>query len=202
MHEGDGNLSDYTVLDIETTPIEFQEREVIDYLIKKKIGRDFHPFFSKMIAVGLQDEGDSPILIAGDNEGDILTELWEELDRIQPNLIVTFNGMEFDVPFLSLRSISNGKKPTFRIATDKWKMETSNHFDCMHALSMKGSFSWVSLEMACRLLGIEIPNDRVKATRLEELYKAKDWEAIRKRTSQDLRLTEQLFLKIRPFFGP
>ena len=195
-------MSDYTVLDIETTPIEFQEREVIDYLIKKKIGRDFHPFFSKMIAVGLQDEGDSPILIAGENEADILSEFWEKIDMIHPNLIVSFNGMAFDVPFLGLRSISNNVKPSFTIATNKWQMETSNHFDCMHALSMKGNFSWVSLEMACRLLGIEIPTDRVRATRLEELYKAKDWEAIRKRTKQDLKLTEQLFLKIRPFFPP
>jgi len=195
-------LSDYTVLDIETTPIEFQEREVIDYLIKKKIGRDFHPFFSKMIAVGLQDEGDEPVLIAGENEADILSEFWEKIDMIHPNLIVSFNGMAFDVPFLGLRSISNNVKPSFTIATNKWQMETSNHFDCMHALSMKGNFSWVSLEMACRLLGIEIPSDRVRATRLEELYKAKDWEAIRKRTKQDLKLTEQLFLKIRPFFAP
>jgi len=190
------------VLDIETTPIEFQEREVIDYLIKKKIGRDFHPFFSKMIAVGLQDEGDEPVLIAGENEADILSEFWEKIDMIHPNLIVSFNGMAFDVPFLGLRSISNNVKPSFTIATNKWQMETSNHFDCMHALSMKGNFSWVSLEMACRLLGIEIPSDRVRATRLEELYKAKDWEAIRKRTKQDLKLTEQLFLKIRPFFAP
>ena len=195
-------MSDYTVLDIETTPIEFQEREVIDYLIKKKIGRDFHPFFSKMIAVGLQDEGDEPVLIAGENEADILSEFWEKIDMIHPNLIVSFNGMAFDVPFLGLRSISNNVKPSFTIATNKWQMETSNHFDCMHALSMKGNFSWVSLEMACRLLGIEIPSDRVRATRLEELYKAKDWEAIRKRTKQDLKLTEQLFLKIRPFFAP
>ena len=195
-------MSDYTLLDIETAPIEFQEREVIDYLIKKKIGRDFHPFFSKMVAVGLQDEGDEPVLIAGENEAEILSEFWEKLDGIQPNLIVTFNGMAFDVPFLGLRSISNNVKPSFTIATNKWQMETSNHFDCMHALSMKGNFSWVSLEIACRLLGIEIPGDRVKATRLEELYKAKDWEAIRKRAKQDLQLTGQLFLKIRPFFAP
>ncbi len=155
-----------------------------------------------MIAVGLLDEGDSPVLISGDNEAEILSEFWAQLDRIQPNLIVTFNGMEFDVPFLKLRSISNGMRPSFPIATNKWQMETSNHFDCMHALSMKGSFSWVSLEMACRLLGIGIPGDRVKATQLGELYKVKDWESIRKRTGQDLRLTEQLFLKIRPFFTP
>ncbi len=132
----------------------------------------------------------------------MLTEFWSQLDINQPNLVVTFNGMGFDVPFLFFRSVANNVAPTFPIEINKYKMETSNHFDCMHALSVKGAFTWVSLDIACRLLGIPMPRGRVKGSRIEESYKEGDWELIRNRALQDLELTEQLFLKIRPFFSP
>ncbi len=195
------HLGSYVVLDIETTPIDFEEREILDYLIRKDLRREFHPFFSKAIAVAIKEQGESPSIFIGDDEKKILSDFRAAVDHMQPRLIVTFNGIGFDVPFLTIRSFFNGMKPTFNIETSKWHMESCGHFDCMQALCLKRAFPWVSQEIACRLLGIPIPKDRVKGDKMQELYKARDWDAIRKRASQDLDLTEQLFLKIRPLLG-
>ncbi len=192
-------LPDYLVLDIETIPIDFEDRDIIDYLILKKTKRAYHPFFSKVIAIGVKRRGEEPVIWAGDDEGEILGEFWDHIEESRPGLYVTFNGMKFDVPFLTVRSMINGIKPTDTINVNKWKLEQENHFDLMIALTDKWGLIWVSFDITCKILGIDLPDDAVSGAKISEFYDRGDWESIKRHNRQDLELTEKLFLKVREF---
>ncbi|KPV65549.1 MAG: Nucleoid occlusion protein [Candidatus Bathyarchaeota archaeon BA1] len=92
---------------------------------------------------------------------------------------------ELDIPFIKVRSLINGIKPTMVIETNKWRMEGSNHFDLMLAFSHIDTFLWVSLETLCRLYGIEVMAS----------YRRGDWDSIIKHDTQDLVMTEELYKK-------
>jgi DNA polymerase elongation subunit (family B) len=162
----------------------------------KNIDRKFHPLFSKIILVGLKPRGRGPKFFYGDDELKILMNFWDYLGRSQPDLIVTFNGYRFDVPFLCIRSLLNEVKPSLPINTNKFGMDRSNHFDCMLALSHNDTFNWVSLEIACRMFNIEIPKLEIKGFQVRESYKEGQWDAILKKCEADLTMLEKLYNKI------
>lgn len=196
-------MTGFVVVDVETAPLKATDPAVIDYLIRKSFSLDFHPFFAKLVCAGVKSEDDDPAIASGDDEADVLKTFWGELDALAPSPakpIVTFNGYQFDVPFLYVRSWFNGIKPKVDINLNKWNMEKSNHFDCMQGLSVKGTIQWVSLEITCRLFNITIPEGKTRADRIFDLYLAGDWEAIKAHNRHDLELTEQLFKKARPLF--
>ncbi len=184
---------DYCVIDIETVPIRFDDPDVVDYQIDKSFNRDFHPFFTKVIAAGVKPAGDLAKIWKGDDEKLILRSLWDQLRDIGPALYVTFNGYQFDIPFLHIRSKFQHIRPSVDINLNMWKMEDSNHFDCMLALSSKRTFPWVSLEITCRLFDIQIPSPRTRGSDIQKLHRIGDWQAIEQHNAQDLELTEALY---------
>ncbi|MFQ5974804.1 MAG: ribonuclease H-like domain-containing protein [Candidatus Hydrothermarchaeales archaeon] len=188
---------DYISLDIETAPLKIEDDIVIEYLIKKKFVMGTHPLFSKIITIGIKENEKEPVFFRGDKEHSVLTGFWKRIKLDVPPKIVTFNGYNFDIPFLLVRSKVNNIEPTLNINTNKWKMDFSNHFDCMLAFSEIDKFSWVSLDIICRLMGIPVPEDRIKRSQVIECYQKKDWEPILKRNKQDLALVESLYEKIR-----
>jgi uncharacterized protein YprB with RNaseH-like and TPR domain len=193
-------LPDYMVLDIETISIDFEDRAVIDYLILKRTERAYHPFFAKIIAIGVKGRDEEPIIWSGDDERAILGEFWDHLSKTNPELYVTFNGIGFDIPFLTIRSIVNDIRPTVVINRNKWKMMQENHFDLMFALTDMWGQTWVKLEIMCRVMDIDIPKDAVQGYQIGDFYDKDDWESIKRHNRQDLDLTEKLFLKVRQFF--
>jgi DNA polymerase elongation subunit (family B) len=176
---------DYVTLDIETVPLpevyDPKDPNVLDYLMSKETSRimGFHPVFSKIIVVGIKEPDDEPIIYDGDDERRILSDVWDYFDDHRGVKIVTFNGYGFDVPFIKVRSFINEIQPTIDINTNKWMMEGSNHFDCMLAFSHKDTFLWVSLEILCRLHGIEVPEDKIESREVMAYYRSGDWESIR-----------------------
>jgi DNA polymerase elongation subunit (family B) len=189
---------EYLVLDVETAPIEFKDQKIIGYLMDKQVDRHRHPLFSKIILIGIKKNGGEPEFFYGDDERRILIDFWDRLTKLRPPLIVTFNGYGFDVPIINVRSIVNNVKIGRSINLNKWKMMTSDHFDCMLFLSTEAGFEWVSLETSCRVLNIPIPPKRIHPSQIYDSYQEKDWNTIIEHNRQDLILTEELFKKIRP----
>lgn len=188
----------FVTLDIETIPLQFDDRKIYDYLMDKNIDRHYHPLFSKIITIGIKSDDGKSEIFCGDDERKILTDFWGRLVELNPPLIVTWNGYGFDIPFINMRSIINDIRIKKHINTNKWKMVTSNHFDCMLSLSVEGNFAWVSLDIACRVFGIQIPKDRIGAGELYAHFQRGKWETIKIHNEQDLLLTEELFRKLRP----
>lgn len=188
----------YCVLDIETVPLKIEDDDIIEYLMDKKFTRGLHPVFSKIIVIGVKEEDEDPIIFYGDDEPEIIKKFWKFFYEKRPNLIVTFNGYKFDIPFIYIRSLINKIEltPTVGINQNKWRLEQSNHYDLMLAFSGIDSFQWVSLEILCRMNGITVSDNRTDYEDIEESYKKSEWDPIIEHNKQDLVMTEELYKKI------
>ena len=116
---------EYLILDIETVPIEIEDTYIKDYLMDKKISkekRSFDPNYSKVIIIGIKEQGKDSTILEGD-EKEILTKLWNLLRNRKNILIVTHNGYQFDIPFLIIRSIINKIEIPLSINTNRFRME-------------------------------------------------------------------------------
>ena len=182
----------HIVVDIETAPLELTDKDVVDYLIRKQTTVN-NPIFSKIIVVGVKELGKKLDQFYGDDEKKILEDFWVYVAKCTK--IITFNGYGFDVPFIYVRSRINHVIPTVRIPTYKYGMEESSHFDCMLALSHLGIFTWVSLDILCKMHGIPVPEDRISGERMADLYRKRDWESILKHNEGCLEHIEKLYKK-------
>jgi len=180
-------------VDIEIAPVDL-DKETIHYLIFKQTNT-LNPIFSRIIVIGTKELGKAPKQFYDENEKKILQDFWNEIADRNPLKLITFNGYGFDIPFIYVRSRINKVRPTVEICTNKYRMEKSNHFDCMLALSHLGSFPWVSLAILCNAHGIPVPNDRESGEKLTDLYDKRDWKAILKHNKGCLELTEKLYEK-------
>jgi len=166
----------------------------------KKRADDPHPLFSKIIAIGTKRHQQQAKVLTLDNlsdERELLEKFWEEIRQDRPRLFITYNGYDFDVPFLLVRSMVNGVKPEW-INQNKWKMYGSNHFDCLVALGGHRREWRVKLRDACESLGIQIPNEYGELTggEVQSAYERKEWEKIARHCDFDVQLTESLYEKI------
>jgi len=126
---------EYLIFDIETVTIPFDDRDIIDYLIAKQTDRAFHPFFAKIVAIGVKRPGHDPITWAGDDEKQLLEEFWTFISANRPRLFVSVNGMGFDVPFLMTRPIAHDVVSTGVIYTNKGRLEHVNQFEFIITLT-------------------------------------------------------------------
>lgn len=192
------------IIDIETIPLNIKDENVTEYLMDKQFTRSLHPVFSKIILIGTKLMNQTPIQFYGEDERKILDSFWEYYNNkygVEFDKIVTFNGYRFDIPFIYIRSLLNGvpKDSTNEINTNKWRMDQSNHFDCMIALSFTDTFEWVSLETICRQLNIDVPEIKrlTHPKFISECCKKGDWKSLIEYNKVDLELTEQVFDKIK-----
>ncbi|MFQ6064158.1 MAG: ribonuclease H-like domain-containing protein [Candidatus Bathyarchaeia archaeon] len=184
-----------TILDIETAPLELRDTEVIDYLINRRTRTDLHPVFSRIVVIGLKEIGKEPIQFYGEDEQQILRQFWNYLQKHPNTRFITFNGYQLDIPFIYVRSRINKIIPTIEIERNSSRMENSNHFDCMLALSHYNTFRWVALDILCKIHGIPVPEGRIHGNQIAHLYKKGDWKHILMHNQNDLVLTEKLYEK-------
>lgn len=181
-------------VDIETAPLDLIDKEITRYLIFKQTNT-LNPIFSRIIVIGTKEPGKAPKQFHGENEKKILEDFWKEIANRNPLRVVTFNGYNFDIPFIYVRSRINKVRPTVEICTYKYRMEKSNHFDCMLALSHLSAFPWVSLEILCKAHGIPVPANRESSETIADLYEKRNWKAILEHNKGCLELTEKLYEK-------
>ncbi len=118
----------------------------------------FDGTFSRIVTIGVLIFSDAMVpqeAIAwyGDDEGQILRQFWNRLGKTRPSLIITHNGLGFDLPFIKKRSIIHGVKPPFEISLAKFRTEPV--FDTMAVWSNWDMRGWVKLDVLARALGVE-----------------------------------------------
>lgn len=189
----------YLFLDIETTPFEIGHEDIRNYLMDKKISkeaRSLDPNYSKIVAIGIKQMDQNSQVLSG-NEKEILTQFWNLISSQPKNTVfVTHNGYQFDVPFLTLRSIANNLKIPVKINTNKWSMENSNHFDTMQFFSHYGTFINTNLEILGKMHNIEQERDKITGRDIEELYLQGQIDKINKHCQHDIELLEMIFKKL------
>lgn len=218
------------VIDIETVGIPWEEHDpyVREYLIKgmneaeaeeEKRRGALSPFTGRIVAIGVinvdtnrscalyeipgqtevvtRREGERTF-ISG-TEAQILEKFWSFLgvdDRF-----ITFNGRQFDGPYLMIRSAILGVKPTRDVVGKRYQFHPN--CDLREVLNFQGTVNprqmRFNLDLACKAFGItSSKSDGMDGRSVEHLYRAGKHEEIATYCLEDVRATAELYQKIAP----
>lgn len=217
-------ISKTMVFDIETIGKKFEELDEIeqDYLInnlekttedkeeaKKRTG--LYAIFGKVCAIGAFNPGVKKgiVLLLGENElvpekenysykiftteKDLLTEFWKITKDYE--LFVTYNGDNFDFPYLIIRSGINRVKVPFEVK--KWGSD--KFIDLQTKIRQNHGYK---LEILCKAFGIENPKEAgVHGGDVNELFDNKDFQKIADYVARDAYSTTQLYLIWKEFMS-
>src|SRR5438477_8477528 len=218
------------VIDIETVGIPWEEHDpyVREYLIKgqtedgaeetKRAG-GLSPFRGKIVAIGVIriDDGRSCALFevpgqtdvrversgqrtyVSGTEKQILEKFWDWFDN--DSRFISFNGRQFDGPFLMIRSAVNGVIPKRDLVGYRYQMHPN--CDLREALNFYGTTnsrqSKLNLDLACKAFGIATSkSEGMDGRAVESLYRAGRHREITDYCLEDVRATLELYEKIAP----
>jgi 3'-5' exonuclease len=218
------------VIDIETVGIPWEEHDpyVREYLMKglteegaeeaRRAG-GLSPFRGKIIAIGVIriDDGRSCALyeipgqtdvrvekagtrtyISG-TEKQILEKFWDWFDS--DSRFISFNGRQFDGPFLMIRSAVNGVIPKRDLVGYRYQMHPN--CDLREALNFFGTANnrqfKFNLDLACKAFGIATSkSEGVDGRSVESWYRAGRHREIADYCLEDVRATWELYEKLAP----
>jgi DNA polymerase elongation subunit (family B) len=192
----------------------FEERQVaIENLV-------FYPFTSKIVAIGMLNKTDNVggVLINAEesiklesnlpnityycyDEKSLLEQFWRSLKEKDYNLFVTFNGREFDCPFLMLRSLVLGVKPSKNLMLGSDFNFREYHIDLLKEFTFNrhsptGARRKFSLDFYCKQLGIESPKSGgISGASIAELFRERKYQQIADYCIGDVIATAKLFDK-------
>lgn len=110
---------------------------------------------------------------------------------------VSFNGRQFDAPFLTIRSMVHSVRPSKDLLSNRYlsSQRGCTHIDLMDQLTFYGAARFrKSLHLFCRAFGIESPKaSGTTGDDVAELYKNKKYLDIARYNAGDLRATSALY---------
>ena len=123
--------------------------------------------YGRVLAIGVIVEVDGRVVRSGClgrdrqtrsfhlQERRTLKAWWKLLRPFRPaaDLIVTFNGISFDLPFLYKRSVINRVQPTVNLSFARYRSRPL--FDVMHEWNKWDLRKHISLDELARILGLE-----------------------------------------------
>jgi predicted PolB exonuclease-like 3'-5' exonuclease len=206
-------------LDVETVGRKVEEipERALDYLLKAlerdqpppeeldrrreelfaRFGLD--PTTGRIVCVGIVDvEGAFERAFSDDSERDLLESFWGWYAEARPELVVTFNGKRFDVPFLNLRSAVHGLAPPVVIPAEP--QSRSPHFDVREVLEADDRRRRGSLDYFCSIFGLPSPKELMDGSLVEQAWAEGRIEDIERYCLSDCRATAALFLRLKPFY--
>ena len=168
-----------------------------------------YPFTAKVIAIGLYDvqkeksfvyyessteeefESESKdVHYKGLTESEMLKSFWRIAEKTDQ--FISFNGRNFDVPFLIMRSALNKIKPTKNLMTNRY--DTSLHVDLLEQFTFYGITRKFNLDFYCHAFGIESPKSKgISGMEVKTLYEAGRVKDIAVYCGQDILATSKLY---------
>ncbi len=167
-----------------------------------------YPFTAKVISIGIYDidkeksfvyyesekeeewAGENQTQYKGLSEKEMLKSFWRIVDVV--DTVVTFNGRNFDVPFLMIRSAMNKILPTRNLITNRYG--TSLHIDLLDQLTFYGLIRKFNLDFYCHAFGIESPKSKgISGMDVKVLYEAGRIKDIAIYCGEDIYATYQLY---------
>lgn len=178
----------------------------------------FTPFTSQIVAIGMLNKTDNVggVLINTEekiklesnlpninyycyDEKSLVEQFWRSLKEKDYNLFVTFNGREFDCPFLMLRSLVLGVKPSRNLMYGSDFSFREYHIDLLKEFTFNkhsptGARRKFSLDFYCKQLGIESPKSSgISGASVAELYRNREYKQIADYCMGDVFATAKLF---------
>lgn len=216
------------VIDIETvgTPWEEHDPYVREYLIKgmseaeaeeEKRRGALSPFTGKIVAIGVVNAetgrscamyevpGQTEVITRKDGnrtmisgtERQILEKFWDYLDK--EDRFISFNGRQFDGPFLMIRSAIQGLAPKRDLIGNRYRFHPN--CDLREVLNFNGTINprqmRFNLDLACKSFGIvSSKTEGMDGRAVETLYRSGRHEDIAIYCLEDVRATCELYLKL------
>jgi DNA polymerase elongation subunit (family B) len=136
--------------------------------------------------------------VCSDEKG-IVENFWNYIKKNQYNLFVTFNGREFDCPYIMLKSLLHGIKPSYNLMKGNDFNIRDYHVDLMKEFifnkhSPTGARRKFSLDWYCKKLGITSPKTHgVTGDMVGALYREGRIKEIADYCYEDVFATMKLF---------
>ncbi len=182
-----------------------------------KDGLGFSPLTGEIVAIGvldhhkqqgvvyyqapdakLEEVTEGNITYKPMTEGAMLDAFWKGALKYQH--FITFNGRQFDAPFLALRSAVNGVRPTKDLTRARYLYQQSPdavHIDLLDQLSYYGAVRKKgTLHLYTRAFGIKSPKaSGIEGDDVGRLFKEKKYLDIARYNAGDLFATSELYKK-------
>ena len=201
-----GSQQEYLLRDAQKIEDRKEREKKVDDSIRYT---SLYPFTAKVIVIGLYDvqkeksfiyfedggneewfNKDKNISYKGVNESEMLHSFWriaEKTDRF-----ISFNGRNFDIPFLMMRSAINKIKPSKNLMTNRY--DTSVHLDLLEQFTYYGITHKFNLDFYCHAFGIDSPKSKdISGMEVKTFYEAGKIKDIALYCGGDIEATYKLF---------
>ena len=168
-----------------------------------------YPLTAKVVAIGMlnTETEHSMVLFEGEevkeweseesgikycsySEAEMLAKFWEYAKKV--DAVITFNGRNFDVPFLMMRSAMLKVKPTRNFIRKRY--DNHSHIDLLDKFTQYGITKKFNLDFYCQSFGIDSPKSHgVSGMDVKELYNAGKIEEIATYCAHDVEATYKLY---------
>lgn len=169
----------------------------------------YYPFTARVIAIGLMDidsektavyfeslekeewiESETSTKYLGRTECEMLKSFWKIM--AQTELVITFNGRTFDIPFLMMRSAMLKIKPVKNFIKNRF--DRSHHIDLIDQLSFYGAARKFNLDFYCHAFGIKSPKTKdMNGREVRNFYLSGRIKEIARYCAGDIYATYELF---------
>jgi DNA polymerase elongation subunit (family B) len=167
-----------------------------------------YPYTAKCIVIGIYDvekaksyvyyeslkpeewnSEDEKVFYKGLPEKEMLESFWRVAKAVDQ--FITFNGRNFDVPFIMMRSAMLGVKVSRNLMGYRYGDE---HIDLLEQFTFYGSTRKFNLDFYCQSFGIESPKSNdISGMEVKNLFEAGRIKDIAIYCSKDIYATYQLF---------
>lgn len=175
---------------------EFEEKRRTAYLQDNSLADDIYT--SEELANGAR--------LVRSNEKTILTNFWKLL-RQSPSLhLISFNGRNFDAPFMMMRSALHRVKPS-RNLMEGTRFNYPKHTDlidelCFFNASQSGATRRYNFDFFTKAFGIQSPKSAgVDGSKVAELFQNGQGQVIAEYCLRDVQATWELFLIWREYLA-
>ena len=157
----------------------------------------FDGTYSRIVCIGLIAFSDSmepqgALAWYGGQEKELLRQFWAWMGKARPGLVITHNGLGFDLPFIKKRSIIHQVRPPVEISLAKFRTEPV--YDTLAVWSNWDSRGWVKLDVLARALGVETKSGSGK--QVAEMWQAGRGKEIAEYCLQDCYVTYACYSKM------
>ena len=148
----------------------------------------------KVIVIGMHNPGTGKSrILASDDEREILTTFWE---LVKPfDLQITFNGKQFDFPFLQMRTALLGLAPSVRLDCRRYSRQP--HYDLREVLTNFYQHRHGSLDLFCALFGIPTPKEKLSGEQVGEAYRQGRLDEVAAYCEADVTATAELYARVK-----
>ncbi len=168
-----------------------------------------YPYTAKVVAIGMFDvqneksfvyyeneteaewqSEDGKIVYKGFHEKVMLERFWGVLEKTDQ--VITFNGRNFDIPFLMMRSAMLNVKPPKNFMG--YRYDTKLHVDLLEQFTFYSATRKFNLDFYCHAFGIKSPKSHeVSGMEVQNLYQAGRIKDIAVYCGKDILATYKLF---------